>query len=200
MLPTNKNSETGIIDYAGRLVTNDNVRHAIAVGDVFRWAHHTPALAAAGVVYVLFDPSLNGTNTNPHIHKFKTSVQSTLSSVTVEFYEGVIASDNGTEITMFGFNRCDGCDPSLNPYAKLYHTPTVDDSGNEYAPREYIYAISTSPGQKTPVTGASGDEYSAWLNSAKKYMWIIRNTGGAETAVTLSARVVREPKYRAGGR
>jgi len=30
--PTNSYGEVGIIDYAGRLVTNDNVRHAIAVG------------------------------------------------------------------------------------------------------------------------------------------------------------------------
>lgn len=199
MLPTNKDGETGIIDYSGRLLTNDNIRHEIALGNAFRWSYHDSALAAAGIVYILFDPSLNGT-VDGSIYKFKTYIQSTLSSVTLEFWEGVTASDNGTEITAFGFNRCDTCDPSLNPYAKMYHTPTVDDSGNEYAPKEYIYAISTAPGQKTPVTGGSGDEYSAWLNPAKKYMWIIRNTGGAETAVTLSARVVRETKYKAGGR
>jgi len=32
MQPKNTADEVGIIDYAGRLVTNDNVRHAIAVG------------------------------------------------------------------------------------------------------------------------------------------------------------------------
>ena len=31
MLPTNKDGETGIIDYSGRLLTNDNIRHEIAL-------------------------------------------------------------------------------------------------------------------------------------------------------------------------
>jgi len=50
MLPTNKSSETGIIDYAGRLVTNDNVRHAIAVGDVFRIRYTATLAAGASII------------------------------------------------------------------------------------------------------------------------------------------------------
>ena len=36
MFPTNKTGEAGIIDYAGRLVINDNVQQTIAEGHAFR--------------------------------------------------------------------------------------------------------------------------------------------------------------------
>ena len=199
MQPKNTADEVGIIDYAGRLVTNDNVRHAIAVGDVFRMGYNA-TLAAGASTWLVFDPSLNGTNTNPHIHKLLATVRTTASDITMELWEGATLSDNGTEITMFGFNCCDECDPSLNPYAKMYHTPTIDSSGNKYAPDVYVHAVTGGPGGSITSSGSASDEYSAWLNPKYKYLYKFTNVGANSTRLDVNARIIREPKYRAGGR
>lgn len=197
--PTNSYGEVGIIDYAGRLVTNDNVRYECATGNMYRAGWSVASLAAGASAYLVFDPSLNGTDLTG-MYKAKKAIHSTKSPITVEFYEGATLSDNGTEITIYNYNRCDECDPSLNPRAKLYHTPTQDSSGNKYAPDVYVYATTGGLGSSIISAGGTEDDYSAYLNTKYKYLWKFTNSGSETTRLGVSIRFIDEKKYRAGGR
>ena len=118
----------------------------------------------------------------------------------MELWEGASFTDDVTEIIIYNFNRC-ASDPSLNPYAVMYHTPTIDSSGNKYAPDVYISATSSSQGQlDVTAPGESADEYSAYLHPDKRYLWKFTNTNDAETTLSISGRIIYEENYRAGGR
>ena len=198
MIPRNNDGVCGIVDYSGRLLTNSNVQHEIALGNVYRFAYRVASLAAGASAYVLWDSSLNGTRIGTGTYKAKFDLTSTARPLTIESYEGATVSAPGTVITCFNFNRCDGCDASLNG---LYHTPTVDASGNKYAPDGYLFASSTSQGQLTVTSpGQSGEEFSAHWHPLKKYLFKITNIGDAVTNVVLSGRIIDESKFRFGGK
>ena len=197
-MPSNKSGNVGIIDYSGRLLTNDNVRYELATGNGFRWGYRT-TLAAGARIWFLFDPSLNETVTET-MYKFRAALTTTGSPVNMESWEGATVSAPGTEIIVYNFNRCSDCDASLNPYAKMYHTPTIDSSGNKYAPDTYVYADTSTPGLALTSQGQAEDEYSAWLNPLYKYLWKITNIGSESTTLSVGCRIIREYNYNVGGR
>lgn len=196
--PTNANGSRGVIDYSGRLLINDNVRFALALGYCYRFEHRFAAVAAGTSVRMLFDPSLNG-SVSGNVYKLKGQFITTKNPIVVKFYEQPTVSANGSEITIFNFNRIDG-DPSLNSRAKMYYGPTVDDSGNAYGPDVYIYADTSVPGLSLSVPGDTADEFSVYVDSSKKYMWELQNQTGEATDIIFLGRAIYEPDYRTGGR
>lgn len=199
MLPTNKDGETGIVDYSGRLLTTDNIRFEVSRGNAYRFAIQFAAVPAGQSRYAWFDPSANGAYPG-RVYKIKASVRSTANPVTMLLYEGAVISSNGTEVIIYNFNR-NVTDSSLNPYAPLYHTPTITSNGTKYAPDMYIFASTTSQGQlEITAPGDGEDEFSAHLNPTKKYLWVFQNATGEATTISIVGRIIYEQDYRAGGR
>ena len=199
MLPTNKSGERGIVDYSARLLTNDNVRFEIAKGNTYR-VGYSQDVATGEALWITFDPSLNGTY-DDRVYKIKANVTTTARPILMEFCEGATLTDNGTEIVIYNFNRNSDVDASLNTYAKMYHTPTIDSSGNKYAPDETIYADATKFGNiNVTAQGEETDEYSAYLHPTKKYLWKFTNIGDETTNIAVAARIIYEQDYKAGGR
>jgi len=197
MIPRNTDGVVGIIDYSGRLVQSSNVQHEIALGNVYQFTHRVASLAAGASFWVLWDSSLNGTRISTGTYKAKFELSSTARPITIESWEDPTVSAVGTVITCYNFNRCENCDPSLNG---LYHTPTVDASGNKYAPDGYLFASASAQGLLSVTSpGNTGDEFSAHWHPQKKYLFKITNTGDAITNVVLSGRIVNESKWRYGG-
>lgn len=199
MIPTNKDGETGVIDYSGRLLITDNIRHELSLGNAYRFGHHFKSVADETSVYVLFDPSNNGLSPE-RVYKMKATIQAISYPITMKFYEEPTVSANGTEIVIYNFNRNDECDSSLNSHAKMYYGPTVDASGNTYAPDVYVYADTSAPGLNLSTPGDRADEFSVYLNPNKKYLWEFENASTGTTDILVSGRIIYEQNYRAGGR
>jgi len=199
MLPTNKSGESGIVDYSGRLLINDNVRYELSLGNAYRFGHKFVAVADGTSVYVMLDPSNNGASPD-QVYKIKASITSISYPITMKFYEDPTISANGNEIVIYNFNRNPECDPSLNSHAIMYAGPTVDVSGNKYAPDVYVYADTSNPGLSLSTPGDRADEFSAYLNPNKKYLWEFENASDGATDILISGRIIYEENYKAGGR
>lgn len=197
--PTNSQGERGIIDYSGRLLTNDNVRHELSLGNAYRFGHRFSAVGAGATVNILFDPSNNGVAPG-RVYKVKAFVESIAYPITMKFYEDPTITANGTEVIVYNFNRCSECDASLNSNAKCYYGPSVDSSGNEYGPSIYIFADTSAPGLSISIPGDIADEFSVYLNPTRKYLWSFTNEGDGATDIQFNARLIYEQDYRAGGR
>ena len=116
-VPTNKDGVAGQIDYSGRLVINDNVRHTIALGNVYRFATKADSLAAGASFIVAFDPSMNGLHPGNH-YKEKLSAESTARKLRFRCMKARRYCRTRYART---FHRNDECDPSLN-IVTLVHT------------------------------------------------------------------------------
>ena len=198
MLPTNRANMTGIIDFDGGLLVTDELRFSELLGNVYRFEHRKN-VDASGNLTIVFDPSINGMVEGRH-YEAAIAVSTTVRPILIEFWEGGAFSSLGTEITIYNFNRNSGCDSSLNPYAKLYHTPTVDSSGNKYAPDAYIFASSSVLGTLRVTAPGQSPQIPAMLDPTKKYCVKFTNLGDAQTTVTVMGIVKYMPDYRAGGR
>jgi len=199
MIPTNKSGESGIVDYAGRLLINDNVRYEVALGNAYRFGIHFTAVASGASVYAWLDPSANGAYPDRQ-YKIRATVKAISYPITMSLYEGATISANGTEVVIYNFNRNAECDASLNSHSKMYYGPTVDASGNKYSHDVYIYADTSSPGISLSTPGDSADEFSVFINPNKKYLWAFENGSTGATDIKISGRIIYEENYRAGGR
>ncbi len=197
--PVNRYGVAGIIDDEGRHIVGGDILHAVQQGRAFRFSHRFASLAAAGIAYILLDPSANDA-----ADTLRLAVDiDTGTDVSVEVFEGTTVTADGTELVAHGLNR--NGDASMNSAPAIYHTPTIDASGNLAAPIAYIAARLPADIVWQGVLGDVGAGDAAigtlpelYLDRTQKYLLRVTNVGTGAGNVVVSGRLIREPHYFEG--
>jgi hypothetical protein len=148
------------------LSTQPYLHHAIANGMACRGSYYTASLAAGAKVKFLIDATSCGM---PVRIAVKMDAEKDMN---LYLYEGAVVSANGTKVDTYSFNR----DDTLNESKfAMYHTPTVDDSGNLCAP---IIRLKTAGTKQSPDLSSAGNENYTQIDYTKKYLVEIVNASG----------------------
>ena len=197
--PCNRYGVAGIVDDEGRHAVVDPALLAIQQGRAFRFSHRFSSVAAAAVVSILVDPSANGATTPLRLAvDIETGVD-----CSVEILEGTTTTADGTELVAYGLNR--NADPSMNSVGAVYHTPTIDTSGNLALPIAYVDAALPADISYQETFGETGAGDAAhrtlpeiYLDRTKKYLIRVTNLGSGAGNIVVSGRIIREPRAYEG--
>jgi len=146
-------------------ITNNETR--VNEGRLFSATHLFTGVADSGVVRIV---GITGDNSARLLVIIKATGEAE-----IEFEKGTTFTDNGTEIDAFNRNE----NSTNTPTTKIYHTPTVDESGT-------VFSEDLIPGggqKNASIGGESSLDLRYVISANSNHLLKITNTSGAEQKI-----------------